>query len=99
MINTISSTYIADYINAIHRKNRPYEWALCLCVTDKGYVVGIADENIPGYTPTPIVIDIPNYYEASEVLDKANSILFPNRSREDTEVIKMSSMFTKKQTC
>lgn len=42
--------------------------------------IGVAEENIKGYTKTNYKIDNPNYYEASKIVEEANKILHPEKS-------------------
>ena len=91
---TTDPQYIADYVQQFYGGRRPALWTLCLAIKD-GYMVGISDANIGGYTPTHLYIDIRNYDKAKAVCDEAVRILFPDRDPEVDFEIEMSSMFTK----
>lgn len=94
MTQTTDPKYIADYVTAVHEHNRPGRWTIVIAITGStnGYVVGIADEGISGYTPTKLRIPIPHYDEATKVLDEAVRILFPDRTDDENFEIEISSM-------
>ena len=92
---TTDPQYVADYVEAYYSPRRPALWTLVLAINSDGYMVGIADANIAGYTPTHLYISIHNYDKAREVVDEAVKILFPNRHEDVNFEIEMSSMFPK----
>lgn len=95
-VNTTDPAFIAEVVNERCKRNRPSDlWALCLNITGDGYLVGIADANIDGYTSTRMYINIARYDVAEKVVDEANRILFPDRDPGVTFDIQMSSMFSK----
>lgn len=94
-IESTDPRYIAEYIEYKYSGRRPALWTLVLAITD-GYMVGIADANIGGYTPTHIYIPIHNYDKAKAIVDEAVKILFPDRHEDVSFEIEMSSMFPKR---
>jgi len=71
-------------------KNSEKRTALVLCISrgeERGYVVGIATENESGYKPTHYRVDIPQWDEASKVVDEANLRIFGREPKEDWMII------------
>lgn len=82
---------IVDALYSLKRR-KTGTTALTICINQNGYEIGIADREVRGYTPTGIVIPIPNYDKAEKVVDEVNGLLFPNQSLKENYLIVASSM-------
>ena len=91
-VTTTDAKEIANYIQIVHQSRRSGLWTTTLAVTHDGYRVGIADQDIHGYTPTPFLVPISNYDEATKVVDGVNELLFPGRHAKLNFEIVASSM-------
>ena len=81
---------IAEFIKeSLPRENN---FTLTAVVVDEGYEVGIADDGVRGFTPTGLIVDKPRYDDASDIVDEANLILFPQRSKIENAKIQLSTM-------
>lgn len=65
---------------------------LTLIIRQDGYEIGIADKDVKGFTPTDIILTIPDYCKAQKVLEKVNSLIYENQSTLESLKIVMSSM-------
>jgi len=68
------------------------DYALTAVIQDGGYRVGIAQDNSPGYWPTKIILDDPNYHTVSDWVRQANTILWPARTEKESFEIVLRSM-------
>ncbi len=89
-IRTVSIDDIVAHIQTNHKSNKVF--TLTTVLADNGYEIGIADEGESGYTETGLIIDDENYNNACDIVDKANEILFPDRSKKENMLIQLSTM-------
>ena len=53
---------------------------------ENGYMIGIADKGIRGYTPTPNILET-DYNTASDWIDKANELIFKRPPVESMKIV------------